>query len=70
MVLGVEDELDRVTGGGIDARGCEGKGTRGTDLDLDDCRRDGGGKGGEDNGGEGEMHINYLLVSFRRSEGC
>jgi hypothetical protein len=31
-------------------------------LDLDVCSRDGRGKGGDDNGGEGEVHIDYLLV--------
>lgn len=62
MVLGVEDERDRVTSGGVDTRRCELKGTTGTDLDLMVFRRDGGGEDGEDNGGEGEMHINYLLA--------
>jgi hypothetical protein len=57
VVLGVEDKCDSVAGGGIDTRGREGKGTRGTNLDLDVCRRDGRGEGGEDDGGEGEMHI-------------
>jgi hypothetical protein len=62
VVLGVEDERDSVTGGGIDTRGRVGKGTGGTDLDLEVCRRDSGGKGGEDDGGKGEMHFDYLLV--------
>ena len=56
MVLGAEDERNSVTCGGIDTRGRVGK-ARGTDLDLDVCRRDGRGKGGEDDGTEGEMHI-------------
>lgn len=68
MVLGVENERDGVTGGSIDARGVEGKDRVATDFDLSVCREDGGGKGGEDNGGKGEMHFDYLFsVSFRRS---
>ena len=70
MVLGVEDERDVVADGSSDIRGGESKAVV-TDLDLDLCRRDGGGEGGEDGGGEGEMHFDYLFfgggVSFRRS---
>jgi len=67
MVLGVEDERDSVAVGSIGTRGVESK-ARATDFDLDVCRRDGRGKGGEDNGGEGKMHLDYLFgVSFRRS---
>ena len=61
MVLGAEDECDCVTGGGIDTRGRVGK-ARGTNLDLDVCCRDGRGEGGENDGGEGEMHLDNLLV--------
>ncbi len=53
MVLGVEDERDCVTGEGAV-----------TDLDLEVCRRDGRGKGGEDKGSDGEMHFDNVLECF------
>jgi len=65
VVLGVEDERDSVTGGGIDTRGRVGKGTGGTDLDLEVCRGNGGGEGGEGNGGEREMHFDWSCRVFR-----
>jgi len=61
VVLRVEDERDGVTDGGIDLRRRVGK-TRGTNLDLEVCRGDGGGDGGEGNGSEGETHFDCLLV--------
>ncbi len=63
MVLGVEDERDCVTGGGRDICGREGEGAV-TDLDLEVCRRDGRGKGGEDKGSDGEMHFDNVLECF------
>jgi hypothetical protein len=60
MVLGVEDERDGVADGSIYTRGAESKATA-TDLHLDGCRRDGRGESGEDGGGEGEMHFDYLF---------
>jgi len=56
VVLGVEDERDRVAGGGGKRRGREREAAV-ADLDLVVCCRDGGGKGGEDEGSDVEMHL-------------
>lgn len=62
MVLGVESERDSVADGGINLRGGVCQLAIGTNLNREVCRRDGRGKGGEDNGGEGEMHIGLCFV--------
>lgn len=62
MVLGVEGERDSVADGGIDLRGVECKYAILTNCDWDVCRRDSQGNGGEDSGGEGEMHLGLCFV--------
>lgn len=63
VVLGVECERDGITDGGSGLTGREGK-ARGTDLNLDVCRRDCGCEGGEGNGGKMKTHFDCLLKCF------